>query len=172
MKTAKLFQNGQSQAVRLPKEFRFDDSEVFIKKTGKEISEPDFEFFIEPYAGLNRLNKIRKTLADKDFKDIKSFSSKIKFADYKTTTKGQETLKKIYSLLTTICVEKNIPYARLQAIEYKREQFIKILWAVGCFGVFNKPSGYIELDSNTFMTQKIHGMFYNVLIDYNSSLNF
>ena len=37
MKTAKLFQNGQSQAVRLPKEFRFDDSEVFIKKTGNFV---------------------------------------------------------------------------------------------------------------------------------------
>jgi len=31
--TAKLFQNGQSQAVRLPKEFRFENlKEVFIKK--------------------------------------------------------------------------------------------------------------------------------------------
>jgi len=31
--TAKLFQNGQSQAVRLPKEFRFNNlKEVFIKK--------------------------------------------------------------------------------------------------------------------------------------------
>ena len=31
--TAKLFKNGQSQAVRLPKEFRFENStEVFIKK--------------------------------------------------------------------------------------------------------------------------------------------
>ena len=31
--TAKLFKNGQSQAVRLPKEFRFDNlKEVFIKK--------------------------------------------------------------------------------------------------------------------------------------------
>jgi antitoxin VapB len=37
MKTAKLFQNGKSQAVRLPKEFRFDDSEVFIKKTGNVV---------------------------------------------------------------------------------------------------------------------------------------
>ena len=34
MLTAKLFQNGQSQAVRLPKEFRFDDDEVYIKKIG------------------------------------------------------------------------------------------------------------------------------------------
>jgi antitoxin VapB len=37
MKTAKIFQNGQSQAVRLPKEFRFDDSEVFIKKSGNIV---------------------------------------------------------------------------------------------------------------------------------------
>lgn len=37
MKTAKIFQNGQSQAVRLPKEFRFDDSDVFIKKTGNVV---------------------------------------------------------------------------------------------------------------------------------------
>ncbi len=37
MKTAKLFQNGKSQAVRLPKEFRFDDSEVYIKKTGNVV---------------------------------------------------------------------------------------------------------------------------------------
>lgn len=34
MKTAKLFQNGQSQAVRLPKEFRFLGEKVFIKKMG------------------------------------------------------------------------------------------------------------------------------------------
>jgi antitoxin VapB len=37
MKTAKLFQNGQSQAVRLPKEFRFEDNEVFIKKSGNVV---------------------------------------------------------------------------------------------------------------------------------------
>lgn len=29
---AKLFTNGRSQAVRLPKEFRFDGAEVFIRK--------------------------------------------------------------------------------------------------------------------------------------------
>ncbi len=37
MKTTKLFQNGQSQAVRLPKEFRFEGSEVYIKKSGNVI---------------------------------------------------------------------------------------------------------------------------------------
>jgi antitoxin VapB len=37
MKTAKLFKNGQSQAVRLPKEFRMAGNEVYIKKQGEAI---------------------------------------------------------------------------------------------------------------------------------------
>lgn len=37
MKTAKLFKNGQSQAVRLPKEFRFNGQAVYIKKIGNAI---------------------------------------------------------------------------------------------------------------------------------------
>ena len=32
MQTAKLFENGRSQAVRLPKECRFKGSEVFVRK--------------------------------------------------------------------------------------------------------------------------------------------
>ncbi|HXU99874.1 MAG TPA: type II toxin-antitoxin system VapB family antitoxin [Caulobacteraceae bacterium] len=31
-KVAKLFSNGRSQAVRLPREFRFDGAEVFIRR--------------------------------------------------------------------------------------------------------------------------------------------
>ncbi|MCD6486995.1 MAG: antitoxin [Syntrophobacterales bacterium] len=37
MKTAKLFKNGQSQAVRLPKDFRIAGSEVYIKKQGDMV---------------------------------------------------------------------------------------------------------------------------------------
>jgi antitoxin VapB len=37
MRTAKLFKNGQSQAVRLPKEFRMAGTEVYIKKQGDAI---------------------------------------------------------------------------------------------------------------------------------------
>jgi antitoxin VapB len=32
MQTAKLFKNGRSQAVRLPKEFRFEGDEVYVKR--------------------------------------------------------------------------------------------------------------------------------------------
>ncbi len=37
MNTAKIFQNGRSQAVRLPKEFRFDGDEVFVHKVGNAV---------------------------------------------------------------------------------------------------------------------------------------
>src|SRR5262249_38288209 len=37
VKTAKLFKNGDSQAVRLPREFRFAGSEVLIKRTGNAV---------------------------------------------------------------------------------------------------------------------------------------
>lgn len=41
--TAKLFRNGRSQAVRLPQEFRFEGTEVYVRrneKTGEIILSP------------------------------------------------------------------------------------------------------------------------------------
>jgi len=37
MKTAKIFQHGNSQAVRLPKEFRFAGDKVQIKRSGAGV---------------------------------------------------------------------------------------------------------------------------------------
>jgi antitoxin VapB len=56
--TAKLFRNGRSQAVRLPKEFRFAGDRVRIRRMGKGV-------LLEPlpadpatwFADLDRLNK-------------------------------------------------------------------------------------------------------------------
>lgn len=37
METAKLFQNGKSQAVRLPKKYRFSGDKVLIKRLGNAV---------------------------------------------------------------------------------------------------------------------------------------
>lgn len=54
VETAKLFINGQSQAVRLPKEYRFSGSEVYIQKVGNTVmlfpKERVWETFLQ---GLN-----------------------------------------------------------------------------------------------------------------------
>jgi antitoxin VapB len=36
-RTAKVFKNNRSQAVRLPKEFQFTTDEVFIRKEGEDV---------------------------------------------------------------------------------------------------------------------------------------
>jgi antitoxin VapB len=37
MDTAKIFQNGKSQAIRLPKEYRFRGSIVYVKRIGNAV---------------------------------------------------------------------------------------------------------------------------------------
>lgn len=37
MQTAKIFRNGRSQAVRLPKEFQFSGDDVYIQKVGDSV---------------------------------------------------------------------------------------------------------------------------------------
>ncbi len=50
MKSAKVFRNGRSQAIRLPKEFRVDAAEVYLKKTPEGflvIPRDPWEIFFE-----------------------------------------------------------------------------------------------------------------------------
>jgi antitoxin VapB len=55
-KTASVFWTGRSQAVRLPKEFRFEGDTVFVRREGSAvILEPTRgwpEGYIESFAGL------------------------------------------------------------------------------------------------------------------------
>ena len=37
MKTAKVFQNGRRQAIRLPKEFHFSSTEVLVRRFGRGV---------------------------------------------------------------------------------------------------------------------------------------
>lgn len=48
METAKLFMTGRSQAVRIPKKYRFSGTEVEIKKQGNSI-------ILSPISGKDKL---------------------------------------------------------------------------------------------------------------------
>jgi antitoxin VapB len=52
MSTAKVFWSGRSQAVRLPKEFRFDTEEVRIRRRGRTVI---LEPLPKDWAWLDRL---------------------------------------------------------------------------------------------------------------------
>jgi antitoxin VapB len=53
--TAKLFRNGRSQAIRLPREFRFDGDRVRVRKVGRGVLvEPIFENVTDWFTELDR----------------------------------------------------------------------------------------------------------------------
>lgn len=65
---AKLFWNGRSQAVRLPKEFRFEDEEVAIRREGdRVILEPIQERRGWPRGYWDRLRELTR---DFEFPDV------------------------------------------------------------------------------------------------------
>jgi antitoxin VapB len=54
--TAKLFRNGRSQAVRLPREFRFEGDRVRVRRAGRGVLiEPLFTDVEKWFAELDRL---------------------------------------------------------------------------------------------------------------------
>ena len=57
MQTAKIFQNGRSQAIRIPKEYQFKGDEVYIQKHGDAVllipHEKAWEVFME---GINEFS--------------------------------------------------------------------------------------------------------------------
>jgi len=78
---AKIFQSGNSQAVRIPKEFRFEEAEVDIFKRAKDINQHTFTEGESWEWGDS---------AGKAFNEVESVSSKICHPAVKST----QTIKK------------------------------------------------------------------------------
>ena len=70
---AKVFQNGRSQAIRLPKEYRVDGSEVYIEKIGHSI--------IIIQKEKSKWDVMRKALADLDELDFDRNQPKVQTRD-------------------------------------------------------------------------------------------
>ena len=68
-KTAKLFRNGRSQAVRLPVEYRFEGSEVYVRRdpgTGDVILSRRPESWEDLFLLMNEAEVPKDFLADRD----------------------------------------------------------------------------------------------------------
>ncbi len=63
MSTARVFKSGNSQAVRLPREFRVKSTELEIFRRGEEI------ILREPAKGLSRAFELLANLPDELFAD-------------------------------------------------------------------------------------------------------
>jgi antitoxin VapB len=67
-RTAKLFRNGRSQAVRLPSEFRFEGSEVYVRRdpqTGDVILSRRPESWLDYFELMKTIDVPEDFLADR-----------------------------------------------------------------------------------------------------------
>jgi antitoxin VapB len=68
-KTAKLFRNGRSQAVRLPSEYRFEGSEVYVRRepaTGDVILSRRPESWKDLFALMDAIAVPKNFMAERD----------------------------------------------------------------------------------------------------------
>jgi antitoxin VapB len=77
-KVAKVFKNGRSQAVRIPKEFRLDVDEVLIERKGESLvltpQKPrPWKTWAEYFANLDPLDDDFELPKDTPIKPIKGF---------------------------------------------------------------------------------------------------
>lgn len=145
--------------------------EDFINKTGKEISNPDFLKFVEPYCGIKHLSELKNEIKDTEIKDFKRFSTNIKFKEFPDQNKiagnNSVALKKIYSFLTSIDIQSNIPYAKYILLKERRKKLLQFICAIGLYGELNTDKAYLELDGKTLSSQKISGIYYHArLLEY------
>ncbi len=84
----------------------------------------------------------------------------------KTSTTETSDFERIYHLITNLCVEQDVPYARLLTAEKRRERLLKIIWSVGMWGEIGNNGKFIEVDSKTFSDLKLSVMYKSLLEDF------
>jgi hypothetical protein len=140
----------------------------FEEKTGKQITDAEYTRFVEPYCGIAHLDQIRRTLPKEEISPFREHSLNIKFARLENADSQPPGIRILYHWLTNICVEERVSFARLQTLRKIRMQLLRIIWTVGLYGS-NVGSRSLEVESNTFLSQKIIGN-YQVLAGYLNGL--
>ena len=74
METAKVFMTGRSQAVRIPKKYRFNTAEVEIRRRGNSV-------ILTPISGTDALQAFLDLPGCPDFKIDREHSQKIQKRD-------------------------------------------------------------------------------------------
>jgi hypothetical protein len=109
----------------------------FSRIYGKEISDRDYKEFIEPYTGLNHLSKIRQKLSEIDIREYKKYSLWSSSSSSGIHKGEHEPLFMLSSVLSRICNERSVSYARLLTLKDRRKKIMKILWVLGIYGKVN-----------------------------------
>ena len=133
-----------------------DYREKVARRLGHSIPEKDYLLFIEPYEGIEHLDKIRASLKPKDIVKMPKVSPlRAKIVDFPEglplSKKETSAFKSLHSLLRNIITARAKTYAKQVVMKRRRAQIFNILWVFGFYGKFDKKgSSQLIIDGQMY----------------------
>ena len=130
----------------------------------KAIPEEDYLAFIEPYESLKHLDAIRASLVPEDIVKMTkpSPARAITFPDGLPFSEEEKmAYKAIHRLLEDVRSITGETHARQTIQEKVKKYVLKLLWAFGQHGEFDKKCFHLILDSDTYYAQMSGVPFYS-----------
>ena len=148
--------------VSIPNPIEFRANRV--AKLGSPIPDEAYTAYIEIYAGLNNLNKIRKTVKPSEIRDAKRVPYSPNIIDYpeslSLSKSKTDAFKNLYDALSglrrsSLDIENSDLVAVQERLKKRAEYVFRFLWLVGRYGSLKtKPNQRIVIDSSTYYDNK------------------
>lgn len=133
------------------------------KKIGVQLSENDYQSFVQPFEGLNRLSAIRFSLKPNEIvepeKISKSQTRIVNFPDNWPSKEDLISFKALYQLLininnSSLGLKNTDTFAQKHKLENQKAHIFRFLWILGNYGEFDKISSHLVVDAETYQANR------------------
>jgi hypothetical protein len=143
-------------------QFSFDagSRERITAHLGAPVPEEEYLAFVEPYELHRHLDEIRAALGPDEIVEMTRVAVKPRLAGFPNDLplSAEETmaLQALHRLLGEVGTAESISYAEQAILQKRRQNLVKLLWALGLYGEPTREGGlYLVLDGETYLAQKI-----------------
>ena len=135
------------------------------EKLGTPLSEEDYNTFVKPFEGINRLESIHLSLKPEDIMEHKKVPiSQTKIADFpeKLPFSKEETVsfKAVHELLETLehsslGLQDTDIFAQQHKLENLKAHILRFLWILGCYGKLEKEkNSHLVVDARSYIANR------------------
>jgi len=133
-------------------------------KLGATLSEEDYNSFVKPFEGMDRLGAIRSSLKpDEIVEPAKVSTSKTRIVDFPENLPFKEetgSFKAVHNLLATLAhsslgLRDTDTFAQQHKLEKQKAPILRFLWLFANYGKFEKENGaYLVVDAETYLANR------------------
>lgn len=130
-------------------------------KLGKSLSDLDYQQFVEPFEGLNRLTILRECLKPNEFVKPPKIKTKTKLAKFPKSLNTPKLVKfkKVHILLEKIWnssfgLRDTDTFAQHHTLEKQRDHVLRFLWVFGTYGVLDENISCLVIEPKLYLANR------------------